>query len=211
VGTLTLFSSEIANEKTRLALRLAMLLIPILLAFLHPKVFRPVVNFILKKLRRPLIERQMSGRRLFAFLVLAIVDQFWLALGIWVATHSVLNVPLRDTWLLAGAYCLAWSAGFCMASIAPSGVGIREVVLSGTLSLLLGSRTGIELDAAGRTAIFAAIALLLRLWATSGELIFAVVAHFWDHKGARGQITQRAVPVGADPELAALPRREAAE
>ncbi len=196
-STLSLVSAQISDDKTRLALRLAILLIPLLLAFLHPRIFYTVVNAILKKLKKPTIERKLSGRRLLGLLMLAVAGQAWLGLAIWIATSSILKVPLTDAWLLAGSYCLAWTAGFCMAWMAPSGVGIRELVLSGTLVLLVGSRMGAELDRSGQLAIFAAISLLLRLWATTGEVLFATIAYAFDFRGARGKITELARPVEA--------------
>ena len=197
-STLSLVSAQIANEQTRLALRLATLLVPILLAFVHPRVFYPVVNAVLRKLKKPLIEKRLSFRRLIGLLALCVAGQAWLGLAIWLATASILQVPVIDFWLLSGAYCLAWTAGFCMSPIAPGGVGIRELVLSGTLVLLVGSRIGAELDPAARMAIFAAIALLLRLWATTGELIFATAAYAWDFRAARGLITEQVQRVEPD-------------
>ena len=198
VGTLSLLGSRI-SEEARPFLRFATILLPCLVAFVHPKVFYPVVNFILRKVHKPLIETQLTGVRLVSLLLLAIAGQAWLGLALWIATHSILGIALNDAWMLSGAYCLAWSAGFCMASIAPSGIGIREAVLGGTLYLVLPTALGSDLDPHAKKALFAAIALMLRLWAAGGELIFAGFAYLWDFDGARGKITPvEAVVVSPD-------------
>lgn len=187
VTTLSLYSSQIPEAKVRVALHIATLLIPLLLAFLHPRVFYPAVNFIFARLGKSRLENQLSFARMAGLLARVIAGQLWLGLAIWLATYSILHVPFAYAWMIPGAYCLAWSAGFCMAAIAPSGIGIRELVLSGTLALLVGSRMGVEMDIPARNALFAAVAVLLRLWAISGELLFATFAYAWDWQGVKGK------------------------
>lgn len=188
-STLWFVSGQISDERARLALRFATGLVPLLLICLSPGIFYPTVNWVMRKLGKPLIDRPLSGPRLGGLLLLSIAGQAWLGLAIWLVTRDVLQLRFSDVWMITGAYCLAWTAGFCMGSIAPGGVGVREIVLGGTLGLLVGSRLGHDLDPAACKAIFAAVALLLRLWATIGELVFAVVAYCMDFSGARGKVS----------------------
>lgn len=179
VLTLSFVGGRISDD-VRPFLRAATILLPILLGFLHPRIFYPTVNFILRKIGKSVIEQRLSGRRLVGLLLLGITGQFWLGLAIWVATWSILHVRLEHAWLLAGAYCLAWTAGFCLAAMAPSGLGFRELVLGGTLFLVL--PPDLKLDKTAAIALFSAIALLLRLWATAGELLFAAFAYLWNFR-----------------------------
>lgn len=199
VGTLWVYASQIGDEHVRLALRLAGLLIPALIVFIHPRVFYPFVNFILRNIRKTPITQPLSYRRLLGLLALALAGQFWLGLAIWVATYSILHIPFQFAWMLPGAYCLAWAAGFCMAAIAPSGIGIRELVLSATLTLLIGSKMHLTMDATARHALLAAAALLIRLWAVSGELFFAGIAFAWDWRHFHATSPQP--PMQMEPQL----------
>ena len=167
---------------------LATALLPCLLAILHPSIFYPLVNFVLRKLKRPLIENRITGTRMAFLLARAIAGQIWLGLALWVATAPMLQIRFVDVWMLSGAYCLAWSAGFCMGFMAPGGIGIREAVLSGTLYLLIPTEMTVQLDSKAKLALVTAIVLMLRLWATAGELIFAAVAYRWDIQGARASL-----------------------
>ena len=182
VGMLSLAGGRI-SEEARPVLRAAAILLPILLVFLHPSIFYPVVNWVLRRIGKPVIEKQLTGRRLLALLLLAVVGQLWLGLALWAGTHSILQIALKDAWLLSGAYCLAWTAGFCLASVAPSGIGVREFVLRSTLYMVLPMTLSQSLDQKATLALFAAVALLLRLWATIGELLFAGLAYVWDWRG----------------------------
>ena len=180
VATLSFMGSQIAEPRVQLALRLATFLIPALLILLHPRIFYPMVNMALRRIHRPPILTRLSGLRMVALMGLALGSVLWLGVAIWLATYSILHVPFKDAWILSGAYCLAWSAGFCMGFMASGGLGIRELVLSAGLTLLLSNSMGTQLDPATRMALLAAVALMLRLWATTGELIFAAFAYLWD-------------------------------
>ena len=96
-------------------------------------------------------------------------------------------MPLVKWWVVAGAYSLAWVAGF-LAIWAPAGFGVREVVFMAVMQVVL--PRDVKQAFAGSpeqlTAFLAFLSLLLRLWATAGELILAIVSLTLDLPGAMG-------------------------
>lgn len=188
-------AGAVLHEDAQQAVMFTWAIFPVLLGFLHPRIFYPVVNMVLRRIGKPTIERQLSGKRLVALLALAIAGQLWLGLAMWLGTQSILQVRLQDFWLLAGSYSMAWVAGFCAAAIAPGGIGVREFVLSATLYWVIPTELRDSLSPTATKALFAAVAVLLRLWATAGELLFAGFAYAWDWPGVKGHITQMATKV----------------
>ncbi len=191
VTTLFIAGSQVSDE-ARSYLFVALALLPMLVLVLVPQVFHPAFNFVLRKLGKPELERRLSARRMIGLLALACTSQLWLGLAAWIATRSLLQIPLNHAYVLAGSYCLAWAAGVSAGAMAPAGIGFREYILSITLLKVIPPSITHDMDAPTRVAFFAFIALTLRLWATSGELLFAGFGMLWDWRGMRGQITSRA-------------------
>jgi hypothetical protein len=96
-------------------------------------------------------------------------------------------LPLSKWWIVAGAYGLAWCAGF-IAFWAPGGLGVREVVFVAALMFALPQN--VRADFGDKATLFAFLALLgmvLRLWTVTGELMLATVAYILDYRGALGK------------------------
>jgi len=82
---------------------------------------------------------------------------------------------------------VAWCAGFIVVT-APAGIGVRELVLVVTLSLVLPKYVTDSFKTTGeRTAFLAFLGGLLRLWTIVGELIVAAIAYTADYEGALGR------------------------
>ena len=77
----------------------------------------------------------------------------WLVFGLalWVTARALFAVPAGEFLPMAGAFAIAWIAGFA-AVIAPGGIGVREAVLVGLLGPRIGEAEAILLAAASRIA-----------------------------------------------------------
>ncbi|MEU9890352.1 lysylphosphatidylglycerol synthase domain-containing protein [Sphaerisporangium sp. NPDC051011] len=152
-----------------------LLLLPVLVAGLHPKVVNTALAFGLKLLKRPPLERPLTRRGLLTSAGWAFAG--WAAYG----AHLALIVAGlgatggRALALSAGAFALAWCLGFIVV-IAPAGAGVREVAMVAALAPVLD----------GGTAI--AAALCSRLVVSAGDLVCAATA---------GAAARRAEPVPA--------------
>ena len=142
----------------------AVLALPALgLVLLHPAVFGRVTTAGLRLLRREPLDRTPSPRGVAAALGWSVAQ--WAAYGVavWALARGLPGAPRGLLALATGAYALAWCAGFLVV-VAPAGAGVRE----GALVLLLAPAYG--------SAPALGIALLARLLATLGDLIWGFVA-----------------------------------
>jgi len=171
----------------------AFFLVPLLALALHPRVFYGIADRVLARLGKPAIANRLTTRQSLSLLALSIVGLAWQSAAIWVLLRGPLDLPMRDAWMLAGAYCLAWTAGF-LAIWAPGGLGVREAVLMGALAVALPAD---RRAAFGDLATLAALSVLLRLWTILSEVLLTAVAYVLDLRGAAGDPT---APGRATPE-----------
>ena len=175
------------NHEIRPLFWSAMALVPVLLLILHPRIFYGVVNRIMRRLGKPQLPEYVRKREMLLLGVWAIFGLLWQSIAIWVVVHQPLGLQFTKWWVVAGAYCLAWTAGF-LAFWAPGGLGVREAVLVLALELAVPPAVRAQIaDEQTRFALFALIGVLLRLWATAGELLLTAIAYALDYKGALGR------------------------
>jgi uncharacterized membrane protein YbhN (UPF0104 family) len=105
-----------------------LLLIPAALAGLHPKVFFPVANFLLGKLRMPALKASHRMRDYVAPLAVMGIGQIMAGVTLWLILQSITPVPLRVLPVCICGIALAGGAGM-LALFAPAGLGVREGVL----------------------------------------------------------------------------------
>lgn len=158
----------------------AMAATPLLAIALHPAIFYSITNHILSAIRKPRLERRLSLTRMFGLLLYAVFGLLWQSLAMWLLLRKPLQLDSEGIGLIAGAYCLAWTAGF-VAFWAPAGAGVREVVLIGTLAALgkLGAESPVVPD-----ALLAAVVILLRFWTVAAEMLLVTFANAVDFRGA---------------------------
>jgi hypothetical protein len=159
------------------------LLLPILLGLLHTKVFYGLANGVLARFGKPRITQRVRGRELPGMLLWNVFGLIWQSLALFVLMHEPLNLKIDWLWTLAGAYCLAWCAGF-LAVWAPGGLGVRELVFIGAMKLIA---PDIVQNTAGFAGLVAFLSVLTRIWATAGEIILASIAYALDLRGALGR------------------------
>lgn len=137
------------------------------LAAIHPRVLGALVA----------LYRRFSAEQNLELPVLRLRDTLgdvaqmvgnWLVLGcgFWLLSQSLTPLPFGSVAELTGAFALAGVAGIAVL-VAPSGVGVREGVLTVLLAPLLGP------------GVAAALAVLARLWMTLAELVTAAIALWW--------------------------------
>jgi glycosyltransferase 2 family protein len=167
---------------------LTIALVPILVAFLHPRIFYGLVNAVRARQRKEPITIRLGGKVLTALLFGSLVALVWQSIGLWVLTHGALHLEWKHWWYVAGAYCLAWIAGF-LSFLSPGGMGVRELVFYVTLRAILPAHIKDQFGASRATfnAYLKFLAVLLRLWTIGGELILWSISSALDWKGALGR------------------------
>lgn len=141
---------------------LSLIAIPVLVALMHPRVFGPVAGWALRLLHRPPLEVTLGFGAVLGMLVLFTLDWLVAGAGAWLLARSITGLDASALPLVTVAYALAYVAGM-VAFFIPSGIGVREAVLTASLSKELPG--GVALT----------WALLLRLWVTILELLFVGV------------------------------------
>src|SRR5688572_9943086 len=124
------------DGSARVWLVTAMALVPTLCVVLHPRIFYRLVNRTLEMMNKPPITQRLPGKRQVLLLGWAIVGLVWQSLAVWFMTAEAQDLPIEKWWVVAGAYSLAWCAGF-LAFWAPGGIGVREVVFMTALQVIL--------------------------------------------------------------------------
>ncbi|MDB5331660.1 MAG: hypothetical protein JWP03_2811 [Phycisphaerales bacterium] len=164
----------------------AMALVPVLFLLLHPKVFYGLVNRVMCRIGKPAVVRKLGFGILAGLLAWTVLGLVWQSLAIWVLTARPLGLQFTKWWVVAGAYSLAWCAGF-LAVWAPGGIGVRELVFVTAMRFVLPPAVRQHFDDPKALLGFLAfLSVLLRLWATAGELLLAGLAYGFDLKGAMG-------------------------
>ena len=188
VSTCFYFGWRNIQGEVRYVLLTAAALAPLLGVIVWPPVFYGGMNAVLRWIGKPPVVKRVKASRLFGVLGWFMLGLLWQGLAIWLVTGKLLQLPPEKWWLVAGAYCLAWTAGF-IAIWAPGGLGVRELVfvlvmrwaLPETVRTLTDSPVELE-------AFLAFLAILLRLWATAGELVVAAGAYAFDWRAAMGRV-----------------------
>jgi hypothetical protein len=166
-----------------------MALVPVLTLVLRPKFFYGLLDRIMLRLKKPPVAQRLGYRELVGLLAWAVLGLLWQSLAVWLVTRNALGgLPLAKWWVVAGSYSLAWCAGF-LAFWAPGGLGVREFVFVFAMQVALPPKfVALHLaDPVERLALLGFLSIMLRLWATTGELILAAIAYSLDHRGALGR------------------------
>jgi hypothetical protein len=181
------FGFKQMDEGARRWLMLVSLLAPLLLMLLHPRVFYGVTNRVLGWLKREPIEPRLRSRTLVALLGWAMLGLLWQSMAIWLITTGPLQLQFTKWWVVGGAYCLAWCAGF-LAFWAPGGLGVRELVFVAAMQVALPNRVRHHFsDPKVLLGFLAFLSVLLRLWATAGELMLIGVSSLADRRALLGR------------------------
>jgi hypothetical protein len=144
------------DEPARFAILLA---VPAALAGLHPRVFQPTADRLLRRLGREPLPRALPFARVLQFAALYAVTWATVGLGVFAFASALHPVDLDDVFYLSASYAL----GFCAAVltfVVPAGLGGRDAALAAALAVPLPG------------AVATAIAVAFRLFQTAVELAF---------------------------------------
>ncbi|MFC5676984.1 lysylphosphatidylglycerol synthase domain-containing protein [Aeromicrobium endophyticum] len=111
-------------------------LLPIGLICLHPRVMTAVADVVLRIFRRPPLDHVVSSRAVAQSLLWSVASYLLYGFHLWLLVNSLIDPSLKSLILLTGAMSLGFSAGL-FAFIFPSGVGVREAVLIGAMTVLV--------------------------------------------------------------------------
>jgi hypothetical protein len=188
VSCLLYFGWKNMHDQARDWLYLAFAMVPVLLLLLHPKICYGIINRVMVRLGKPTMDQRLSGPALAGILLWNILGLLWQSAAIFVLTQHALKLKIDWWWALAGPYSLAWCAGF-LAFWAQGGLGVRELVFVAAMTVALPPdvRHGFSSNPAALGVILSFISILLRLWATAGELVLASIAYALDFRGALGR------------------------
>ncbi|WP_327087401.1 flippase-like domain-containing protein [Nonomuraea sp. NBC_01738] len=150
-----------------------LLLIPVIVVCLHPKVLTWGLNLVLRLARKEPLDSVLPGRTVVVAVAWTVLG--WLVYGL----HAYLLAGRWDLYLVAtGAYAFAWATGL-LTFVVPAGVGVREGALVLVLGPILGTGAAIAVAVLSRVAftladvIAAGIAWLLGRQASSSAVVYA--------------------------------------
>ena len=133
--------------------------IPIAVAGLHPRVFGPLGNFVLRKLGRESLPRTLPFGRILLYSLGFLVVWSFVGAGAFAFASALHHVDAGDFPYVAASYPVA----FCVAVltfIVPGGLGTRDAALATALAAVLPG------------AVATAIAVAFRIMQTAVELLY---------------------------------------
>ena len=136
-----------------------LIVIPIALIGLHPRVFKPLTDWAFGKLGREPLPRALPYGRVLTIVPIYLLNWLLVGFGLFAFASSLQPIPLEELPYVAAAYPVA----FCVAVITfivPSGLGTRDATLATALNAVL------------PLAVATAIAVAFRLLQTAIELTY---------------------------------------
>jgi glycosyltransferase 2 family protein len=106
-----------------------LLLIPLLIALLHPRVFGPLANRVLRAFGREPLPEVMSLRGVISVMAFYTLNWGVIALGIWCVARSVSGISASDILTVGSAQAFGYVAAL-VTLIAPAGLGIRDAAFA---------------------------------------------------------------------------------
>jgi hypothetical protein len=106
-----------------------LLLIPLLIALLHPRVFGPLAKRVLSAFGREPLPEVMSLRGVIAVMAFYIFNWGVIGVGIWCVARSVSPISASDIPVVASAQAFGYLAALATL-VAPAGLGIRDAAFA---------------------------------------------------------------------------------
>jgi glycosyltransferase 2 family protein len=139
-----------------------LLLIPLAIALLHPRVFGPLANKVLAAFGREPLPEVMPLRGVIALIAFYSLNWVVVAFGIYFVARSVTYIPFDDLLLVGSAQAIGYFAAL-VTLVAPAGLGPRDAAFA----------WGLKAAVPGRSfAIGSLIAIAVRGVLTVAELIY---------------------------------------
>jgi hypothetical protein len=106
-----------------------LLLIPAAIALLHPRVFGPLSNRLLRAFGREPLPAVISMRSILGLLVFYLMNWVVIAIGTYCVARSVSNVSIDEMLTVGSAQALGYVAALATL-VAPAGLGVRDAVFA---------------------------------------------------------------------------------
>ena len=139
-----------------------LVLIPLAIFLLHPKVFGPLCNRVLSAFGREPLPAVVPLRGVLMLVVYFSMNWLVVALGIYCVARSVTYIPPEDILLVGSAQAIGYFAAL-VTLVAPAGLGVRDAAFAWGMKAALPSRS---------FALGSLIAIAVRGVMTVGELIY---------------------------------------
>jgi glycosyltransferase 2 family protein len=139
-----------------------LLLIPLAVLLLHPKVFGPLANRGLRALGREPLPEVISLKGVITLIVFYSLNWVVVAFGIYCVARSVTHIPFNDLLLVGSAQAIGYFAAL-VTLVAPAGLGVRDAAFAWAVKAALPSKS---------FALGSLIAIAVRGVMTIGELIY---------------------------------------
>jgi hypothetical protein len=140
-------------------------LIPLALVLLHPRVFGPLANRVLRAFGRDPLPATMSPRGVVSVLAFYTLNWGVMAVGLYCVARSVSSVSASDIPVLGAAQAFGYLAALATL-VAPAGLGIRDAAFA----------WAVKTAAPGNSfAVASLIAIVVRGVLTVVELIYVAV------------------------------------
>jgi hypothetical protein len=140
-----------------------LLLIPLAVGLLHPRVFGPLADRVLRAFGREPLPEVITLRGVIALLAFYLVIWAVISVGVYCVARSVSNVPADEILTVGSAQALGFVAALATL-VAPAGLGVRDAVFAWAVK---GAVPG------GSFALGSLIAIAVRGVLTAVEVIFA--------------------------------------
>jgi hypothetical protein len=106
-----------------------LLLIPLAIALLHPRIFGPLANRVLRAFGRDPLPGAMSLGGVLAVLAFYTLNWGVIAVGIWCVARSVSTISASDILAVGSAQAFGYVAAL-VTLVAPAGLGIRDAAFA---------------------------------------------------------------------------------
>jgi hypothetical protein len=106
-----------------------LLLIPVAIAVLHPRVFKPLADRVLKAFGREPLPAAIPLRGILSLLAFYTLNWVVVSLGIYCVARSVTEIPFNDVLLVGSAQAIGYFAAL-VTVIAPAGLGPRDAAFA---------------------------------------------------------------------------------
>jgi hypothetical protein len=112
-------------------------LIPLALLLLHPRVFGPLANRVLRAFGREPLPEVMSLRGVVTVLSFYVLNWGVVAVGLWCVARSVSDVSTGDIATIGAAQAFGYVAALATL-VAPAGLGIRDAAFAWAVKVAVG-------------------------------------------------------------------------
>lgn len=142
-----------------------LLLIPLLIALLHPRVFGPLANRLLRAFGRDRLPEVMSLRGVIAVLAFYTLNWGVIAVGLYCVARSVSSISASDILVVGSAQAFGYLAALATV-VAPAGLGVRDAAFAWAVKVAAPG---------GSFAVASLIAIVVRGVLTVVEVIYVGV------------------------------------